>query len=75
VEVNSKGELIGDIRSKILVIEEGGVYKGTVEDEITEMTLGEQESDKADKVDEKIISETPEGEPEETQDNSKVENG
>jgi cytoskeletal protein CcmA (bactofilin family) len=32
VEINPTGTLTGDIKSKSLVIEEGGVYKGTVED-------------------------------------------
>ncbi|MBK7866071.1 MAG: polymer-forming cytoskeletal protein [Ignavibacteriales bacterium] len=32
VEINPTGILTGDIKSKSLVIEEGGVYKGTVED-------------------------------------------
>ncbi len=34
IEINRTGELIGDIKSKSLVIEDGGVYKGTVEDGI-----------------------------------------
>ncbi len=34
VEINRTGELVGDIKSKSLVIEEGGVYKGRVEDGI-----------------------------------------
>lgn len=32
VEIISTGELVGDIKSRSLVIEEGGVYKGRVED-------------------------------------------
>ncbi len=32
VEINPTGTLTGDIKSKSLVIEEGGIYKGTVED-------------------------------------------
>lgn len=32
VEINPTGILTGDIKSKSLVIEEGGIYKGTVED-------------------------------------------
>lgn len=32
VEITSTGALHGDIKSKTLVIEEGGVYKGKVED-------------------------------------------
>lgn len=35
VEINPSGELSGDIRSKSLVIEEGGIYKGKVEDGMT----------------------------------------
>ncbi|GAB1442282.1 hypothetical protein MASR2M39_11170 [Ignavibacteriales bacterium] len=35
VEINPTGTLTGDIKSKSLVIEEGGIYKGTVEDGAT----------------------------------------
>lgn len=46
VEINRTGELIGDIKSKSLVIEEGGVYKGRVEDGVDLPRGGEEPTDR-----------------------------
>lgn len=46
VEINPTGTLTGDIKSKSLVIEEGGIYKGTVEDG-TLLKKEEEPSDKS----------------------------
>lgn len=43
VEITSTGALLGDIKSKTLVIEEGGVYKGKVEDGTEPPGVGELE--------------------------------
>ncbi len=43
VEITSTGALHGDIKSKTLVIEEGGVYKGKVEDGTEPLKVEEME--------------------------------
>lgn len=47
VEINPTGMLTGNIKSKSLVIEEGGIYKGTVEDGTSAINKKEEPSDKS----------------------------